>query len=151
MLTQLRPALVMLIAFTILTGVVYPLTMTGIFASWFSRTRPMAACSPGTATSSAPSLIGQDFASRRYFHPRPSAAGNGYDAADSSGSNLGPTSATLVDRMSQRTPHAQRRERRGPRCRLTSSPPRAAGSTRTSRRPPPISRSTRVAARAALA
>jgi K+-transporting ATPase ATPase C chain len=97
MLSYLRPALAMLLGFTLLTGVAYPLAITGISGLAF----PFAANGSllnrdGVVIGS--SLVGQAFASDRYFHPRPSAAGNGYDAAASSGSNLGPITARLIDR-----------------------------------------------------
>ena len=110
MLTHLRPALVLLALFTLLTGFAYPLAVTGLAQTVMPATaNGSLVTSRGAVVGSA--LIGQSFASERYFHGRPSATSAPdpkddtktvdapYNAANSSGSNLGPTSQKLIERM----------------------------------------------------
>jgi K+-transporting ATPase ATPase C chain len=92
---QLLPALVAFLLLSVLTGLAYPLAVTGIAQVAFShRADGSLVEHDGVVVGS--SLIGQQFAGARWFHPRPSAAGDGYDAMASSASNLGPTNPRLL-------------------------------------------------------
>ena len=110
MLNQLRPALVLLTALTAITGLAYPLAMTGLAGTIFpAKAAGSLIARDGTVVGS--SLIGQNFTGAGYFHGRPSATTAPdpsdasktvpapYNAANSSGSNLGPTSAALAERV----------------------------------------------------
>lgn len=110
MLTHLRPALVMIVAFTVVTGIAYPLAMTGASQLLLAGNANGSLLRKGDAVVGS-SLIGQPFKSDRYFHSRPSATiapdpadasktvDAPYNAANSSGSNLGPTSQKLIERV----------------------------------------------------
>jgi potassium-transporting ATPase KdpC subunit len=97
-MSALRPAVVSLVLMTLLLGIVYPLAVTGLAQAAFPfQANGSMARVHGRVVGSH--LIGQNFAAARYLHPRPSAAGDGYDAANSSGSNLGPLNPDLAKRV----------------------------------------------------
>jgi K+-transporting ATPase ATPase C chain len=99
---QLLPALMMTIALTVLTGLLYPLVVTGVAQGLFSsRANGSLVKVNGKVVGS--SLLGQNFAGAKYFQPRPSAAGtNGYDGLSSGGSNLGPSNPDLLKTVHDR-------------------------------------------------
>jgi K+-transporting ATPase ATPase C chain len=100
MLAHVRPALVLLVLMTLLTGFAYPLAMTGVATAFFpERARASLVERDGVIVGSKP--LAQGFAAPGYFHPRPSAVD--YDAAASGASNLGPTNAALIATIGART------------------------------------------------
>jgi K+-transporting ATPase ATPase C chain len=96
---HLVTAFLMTVTTTVLLGLVYPLVVTGLAQVLFrDKANGQIIYRQGQAVGSR--IIGQPFTGPRYFHSRPSAAGNGYDAANSSGSQFGPTNQKLIDRIS---------------------------------------------------
>jgi K+-transporting ATPase ATPase C chain len=94
----LKQSLLMNVWLTLLLGLAYPVVMTGLAQVVFpGRANGSLIVKDGAAVGSE--LIGQAFGDAKYFHGRPSAAGNGYDSLASGGSNLGPTSKALMDRV----------------------------------------------------
>ena len=101
MVNQLRPALVMTALFTLLLGLAYPLAVTGMAQVAFPDQANGSLVRDAGGRVVGSSLIGQPFVGATYLHPRPSAAGDGYDAAASSGSNMGPLNADLAARVAE--------------------------------------------------
>jgi len=93
---ELRPLALVTLILLLMTSVAYPLAVTGVGQALFHR-QANGSIITVDGQDVGSSLIGQTFTAPEYFHPRPSAAGSGYDAASSSGSNLGPTSDKLIN------------------------------------------------------
>jgi K+-transporting ATPase ATPase C chain len=101
MFQELRASLTLLIVFTLIAGVGYPFLVTGMGQAFFPHQAQGSLVEKDGAIVGS-ELIGQNFTGDAYFHPRPSAAGSGYDASNSSGSNLAPSSPALLKTIGQR-------------------------------------------------
>ncbi len=98
---QLAPAVIAVLVFTVICGFIYPLVVTGVAqVAWHDKANGSLIKKDGVVVGS--SLIGQQFADAKYFHPRPSAAGTGYDGLSSSFSNLGPTNPDFLKSIEDR-------------------------------------------------
>jgi K+-transporting ATPase ATPase C chain len=106
MLRQLRPALVSVLVMMVLCGFVFPGVITAFAKILFPHQAGGSLLTPGGAVVGS-ELIGQGFSAPGYFHPRPSAAGNGYDPTVSGGTNLGPTSDKLIHGIHKKLPNGQ--------------------------------------------
>lgn len=100
--SELRPAIVGTLVLAAVTCGTYPLLVTGIAQTAFKNQAAGSLITDKDGKVIGSALLGQNFAADHYFHPRSSAAGAGYDAANSSGSNLGPTSQKLHDAIKER-------------------------------------------------
>ena len=102
LIKQIYPAVAITVVFTVLLGVAYPVVVTGLaYAIFPAKAQGSLIERDGKIIGS--SLIGQPFSGPGYFHSRPSAAGTGYDATASAGTNLGPTSQKLMDNIKANT------------------------------------------------
>jgi len=96
---QLRPAVVLTLLFCVITGLVYPGVVTALSQLLFPHRADGSLIQSASGQVIGSELIGQPFARPEYFHPRPSAAGNGYDGTASGGTNKGPTDVKLADTL----------------------------------------------------
>jgi K+-transporting ATPase ATPase C chain len=99
MLNHIRPAIVMMALFTLVLGLGYPMAMTAVAGVAFPGQAGGSLIQDKSGQVVGSTLIAQGFAKPEYLHPRPSAAGNGYDPTSSGGSNLGPMDQKLIDRV----------------------------------------------------
>ena len=99
MLSQLRAAVMTVVLFTLVFGLGYPLAMTGIASLAFPHQAGGSLIKDASGKVIGSELLAQGFTKSEYLHPRPSAAGNGYDPMNSGGTNLGPLDQKLIDRV----------------------------------------------------
>jgi K+-transporting ATPase ATPase C chain len=135
-LKQLRPALVLIVLFTVITGLVYPLVVTGIAQAVFPHQANGSLVRRESKVVGS-DLMGQNFTSERYFQGRPSATSKPdpkdptksvdepYNAANTGGSNLGPTSKALIDRVKE---EVDKRKKENPNARVPTDLVTASGS-----------------------
>jgi len=100
--SELRPAIMSTLVLAVITCGAYPLAITGLAQAFFKDKAHGSLITDKDGQVIGSALLSQNFVAENYFHPRPSAAGNGHDAASSSGSNLGPTSQKLNDALKER-------------------------------------------------
>lgn len=112
-LTELRISLVTVLSLAAILCVLYPAAVW-VLAQGLFPAKANGSLIVRSGTTLGSSLIGQEFSGPKYFHPRPSAAGQGYDAVSSGGSNLGPTSKKLVDTVRQRAADYRAENNLGP-------------------------------------
>src|SRR5213596_1800885 len=98
---EIRGAIVVTVVLAVVCCGLYPLVVFGVSQALFHHKANGSLIVEKDGTVRGSALLGQNFSGEKYFHPRPSAAGNGYDASNSSGSNLGPTSQKLRDNIAQ--------------------------------------------------
>lgn len=124
---QCLPALTALVILTVLCGLVFPLAVTGVAQAAF-RDRADGSLIERNGEVVGSSLIGQQFSAPEYFHPRPSAAGAGYDGTASSGSNLGPTNPDYLATVADRIEEYRRTNRLSPEVDVPADAVQASGS-----------------------